>query len=58
MTGNDVTSLKMTGSDQQVTSFDHKSPGVAVEGRKRAYTVNLTSYKAVARRRRQSRDRK
>jgi len=31
---------------------------VAVEGRKLAYTVRLTSYKAVARRRRQSRDRK
>jgi len=31
---------------------------VAVEGRKPAYTVHFTSYKAVARRRRQSRDRK
>jgi len=31
---------------------------VAVEGRKLAYSVHLTSYKAVARRRRQSRDRK
>jgi len=31
---------------------------VAVEGRKLAYTVHFTSYKAVARWRRQSRDRK
>jgi len=31
---------------------------VAVEGRKLAYIVHVTSYKAVARRRRQSRDRK
>jgi len=31
---------------------------MAVEGRKLAYTVHFTSYEAVARRRRQSRDRK
>jgi len=31
---------------------------VAVEGRKLVYTVHFTSYKAVARRRRQSRQRK
>jgi len=38
----------LTGSDLEV----------AVEGRKLVYTVHLTSYKAVARRRRQSLDRK
>ena len=27
MTGNDVTWLEVTGSDQEVTSFDRKSPG-------------------------------
>jgi len=41
-------SCHLTGSDLDV----------AVEGRKLAYTVRLTSYKAVARRRKQSRDRK
>jgi len=57
---------------QKVTSRDLKWPEVtrkwrhftgsnlemAVEGRKPAYTVDFTSYKAVARRRRQSRDMK
>ena len=57
MTGNDVTSPQVT-SDPEVTSFDEKSLEVAVEGRKLAYTVHFTSYKAVARRRRQSCDRK
>ena len=38
----------LTGSHQEV----------AAEGRKLAYTVHFTSYKAVARTRRQSRDRK
>ena len=27
MTGNDVTLLEVTGSDQEVMSFDRKSPG-------------------------------
>jgi len=39
-------------------SFDWKSLEVAVYGQKLAYRVRLTSYKAVARRRRQSSDRK
>jgi len=57
---------------QEMTSLDVRSPEVstkwrhlskshlevAVEGRKLAYTVHFTSYKAVARRRRHSRDRK
>jgi len=47
----------VTGSDPEVTSLDRKSPEVAVEGLKLAYTVHFASYKAVARRR-QSRDRK
>jgi len=113
VTGNDVTSPQVTGSDSEVTWFDRKSPGsgsrspktgvycvfdflqgcssqeeavtwqektsrdlrwpevtwkwrhligshleVALEDRKLAYTVCLTSYKAIAYRRRQSRDRK
>jgi len=56
VTGNDVTWPHLTGSDPEVTSFDRKSREVAVVGRKLAYTVNFASYKAVARRRRQSRD--
>ena len=50
MTGNDVTWPQVTGSDSEVTSFDRKSLEVAVEGRKLAYTVRVTSHKAVARR--------
>jgi len=38
----------VTGSGLQVTSFDRKSPKVAVEGLKLLYTVNFTYYKAVA----------
>jgi len=45
-------------SDLEVTSFDRKSPGIGAEVRKLAYTVHFTSYKAVACRRRQPRDRK
>jgi len=51
-----------------VTSGDRKRPEsghltgnhleVAVENQKQAYTVHFTSYKPVARRRRQSRDKK
>jgi len=48
----------VTESDSEVTSFDGKSPGSAVEGQKLAYTLHFTSYKAVAHRRRQSRDSK
>jgi len=48
----------VTGSDLKVTSFDQSHLEVAVEGRKLAYTVHFTSYKAVAHRRMQSRDRK
>jgi len=39
-------------------SFDGSHLEVAVKGRKLSYTVHFTTYKAVARRRRQSRDRK
>jgi len=48
----------VTGSDPEVTSFAGSHLEVAVEGLKLAYTVHFTSYKAVARSRRQSRDRK
>jgi len=48
----------VTGSDPEVTSFDQKHLEVIVEGQKVAYTVHFPSYKAVACRRRQSRDRK
>ena len=58
MTGNDVTWPQVTGSDSEVTSFDRKSLEVAVDGWKLPYTVRFISYKAVARRRRQSHDRK
>ena len=40
----------MNGSDPEATSFDGSYPEVAVEGRKLAYTVHFTTYKAVARR--------
>jgi len=57
---------------QEMTWRDHKRPEVtrklcqlavihrkvAVEGRKLAYSLDFTSYKAVARSRKQSRDRK
>jgi len=58
VTGNDVTSLYVIGSDQSVTSFDRKLHGNAVKGRKLAFWVCLRSYKALPRRRWQSRDRK
>jgi len=58
MTGNDVTLPHMTGSDLEVTSFERSHLEVGVEGRKPTYTVRLTTYKAVARRRKPSRDRK
>jgi len=47
---------QVTVSDPEVTLFHRKSPNMAVEVRKFAYTVHFTSYTAVARRRRQSRD--
>jgi len=58
VTGNDITRLQVTRSDPEVTSFDRRHSKVAVEGRKLAYSVHFIFYKAVARRRRQSRDRK
>jgi len=58
VTGNDVTLPHVTGSDLEVTSFDRKSFGSAVEGGKLGYTVHFTFYKAVARSWRESRDRK
>jgi len=48
----------VTRSDPEVTSFDRKSPGSGCRNPKLTYCVHLTTYKAVARRRRQSRDRK
>jgi len=63
VTGNDVAWPQVIGSDSEVMSFDRKWRHLtgshleaAVEGRKLAYTVHFTSYKAVTRRRRQSRD--
>jgi len=41
-----------------VTSFAGSIQEVAVESQKVVYTVHFTFYKAVARKRRQSRDRK
>jgi len=57
VTGNYVTLPQVAGSDPEVTSFDRKSPGSGWRRPKLAYTVHFTSYKALARRRRQSRDR-
>jgi len=48
----------VTESDPEVTSFDRKSPGSGRRKPKLTYFVHFTSYKAVARRRRKSRDRK
>jgi len=58
VTANDVTWPQVTGSDPEVTSFYRKSPCSGFRRPKLAYTVHFTSYMAVARRRRQSRDRK
>jgi len=55
-TGNNVTWLQVTESAPNISWFDRKSPGSGLKGRKLTYTVHFTSYKAVARRRRQSRD--
>jgi len=55
---NGVTWFQDTGSDQEVTSFKRMSLEVAVKGRKLTYNVHFTSYKAVARSRRQSCNRK
>jgi len=57
VTGNDVTRPEVAGSNPEMTSFGRSHLEVAVD-QKLAYTVRLTSYKAVARGRRQSRDRK
>jgi len=43
MTGNDVTSPQVTGSDPEVTSFVGSQLEVAVEGRTLANTVHFTS---------------
>jgi len=58
VTENHVTWPKVTGRDLEVMSFDGSRLQVAVDGPKLPYTVHFTSYKAVARRRRQLRDRK
>jgi len=55
---NDITWPQVTESAPEVTWFDRKYLEVAVEGWKLVYFVRLTSYKAVARRMRPSRDRK
>jgi len=55
LTGNDEAWLQVTVSDPEKTSLDRKSPGSCLEGKKLAYTVHFTSYKAVTCRRRQSR---
>ena len=46
--------LQVTGSNPEVKSFDRKSFGSGGKMQKLMYTVYFTSYKAVARRRRQS----
>jgi len=48
----------VTSSDRKWRDLTGSRQEVAVEGLKLAYTVHFTLYKAVARRRRQSRDRK
>jgi len=56
-----VTWQEMTSRDlrwPEVTSFAGSIQEVAVESQKVVYTVHFTFYKAVARKRRQSRDRK
>jgi len=49
---------QVTGSDPEITSYAGSHLDLAVEGRKLVYTVHFTSFKAAARRRRHSRDRK
>jgi len=55
VTRNDVTSPQVTGSYPEVTSFDCKLPGSNCRKPKHTYCVHFTSYKGVARKRRQSR---
>jgi len=55
MTSRDFRWLEVTRKWRHLTGSQLEVP---VEGRKLAYIVHFTSYKAVARRRRQSRDRK
>ena len=56
MTGNDVTRPKGPEVTRKRRHFSGKHLELAVEGLILAYTVHFTSYKAVARGRRQSRD--
>jgi len=45
MTGNDVTGPQVSGSDWEVTSLDHKSPGSGLRRQNLTYTAHFTSYK-------------
>jgi len=56
--GNDVTWPQVTGSDRKWCHLTGSHLEVAVKGQELACTVHFTSFKAVARRKRQSRDRK
>ena len=47
----------VTGSNPEETSFNRKSPGMAVEGLQVKFWIRLSSYRAVTRSRWQSRDR-
>jgi len=58
VTGNDVTWPQVTGSEPEVTSFHRKSPGSGSGKPKTSIHCTFHFLQAVARRRRQSRDRK
>jgi len=53
-----MTSRDLSGSDPEATLFDWKSPGSGWRMQKLTDMVHFTSYKAVARRRRQSHNKK
>jgi len=56
VTENEVTSPQVTGTDLEGHHLTGSDLEAAVEGRKLAYTVHFTTYKAVSCRRRESRD--
>ena len=58
MTGNGIRDLRRSEVTRKCRHFTGSHLEVAVEDRNLTYTVHFTSYKAVARSRRQSRDRK
>ena len=58
MTGNHVARPEVTGSDLEVTHLTGSTLEIDVEGRKLVFSVRLSTYRVITRRKWQSRDRK